>query len=504
MSKFISKIALIVLSIWSVSSATIISIPDDYTTIQAGINAGSNGDTVLVRPGTYNENINIYEKSLTLCSGFLFSEDTLDIVNTIINGGWNGSVIKIDSCYGMFMNIIGFTIENGSALEGGGIYCRDSDIKIFHNIIKDNIVTSTLDSTGRGAGIICLNTGGSWPPYTFVISENIIKQNTANGFRHKQGYGGGVYLRVWENTFVINNIFADNNASGMASGGAGICLENSDATLYGNILTGNLSDIGAGIYIWRNSNPLVCGNVCCNNMGGGITCDTNVQARIINNVIIGNVWAGGIMCSGNSWPDIINNIIRDNQDFEIYSPEPLMPRTEYNNIAGGYEGEGNIDIDPLFRDQENGDFHLMALECGDPFDSPCIDAGCPALSDSLLDCKWGLGAVRSDIGAYSGGDSAGVDIDDLPDLPVIIAMLQNYPNPFNSSTIISFTLPQPQQVRLDFYNALGQRVQTLVDQFMPAGEHNVAWKADSYSSGLYFGRLTLNEKSENIRMLLVK
>ena len=50
----------------------------------------------------------------------------------------------------------------------------------------------------------------------------------------------------------------------------------------------------------------------------------------------------------------------------FYEDEELV--ITFFNIAGGWEGEGNIDADPLFVDPENGDFHLTV-------DSPCIDAG---------------------------------------------------------------------------------------------------------------------------------
>jgi len=66
---------------------------------------------------------------------------------------------------------------------------------------------------------------------------------------------------------------------------------------------------------------------------------------------------------------------------------------------------GNIDVDPLFRDPANGDFHLMSTACGDPYDSPCIDAGDPSITDDFLDCMYGLGTSISDMGAYGGGCS---------------------------------------------------------------------------------------------------
>ena len=64
----------------------VIQIPDDYATIQAGIDVAENGDTVLVAEDTYYENVIIQNKVVTLASYFLIDGDTSHISKTIING----------------------------------------------------------------------------------------------------------------------------------------------------------------------------------------------------------------------------------------------------------------------------------------------------------------------------------------------------------------------------------------------------------------------------------
>ena len=75
-------------------------------------------------------------------------------------------------------------------------------------------------------------------------------------------------------------------------------------------------------------------------------------------------------------------------------------------------------------------------------------------------------------------------------LPLQFGLAQNYPNPFNPRTTIGFVLPQAQHVTLEVYNLLGQRVVTLVDRPMGAGQHSVGFHAADLASGMYLYRLT--------------
>ena len=89
------------------------------------------------------------------------------------------------------------------------------------------------------------------------------------------------------------------------------------------------------------------------------------------------------------------------------------------------------------------------------------------------------------------------------------SLANNYPNPFNPSTTINFVVPKSANVTLFVYNTLGQKVNTLVNENMPQGQHSVVWNGRNDAgqilpTGLYFYTL----KSENIsltkKMLLVK
>ena len=70
----------------AVAHATIINVPADQPTIQDGVNASVNNDTVLVAPGVYYENVKVWAKSITLASHYLLDGNVQHITRTIING----------------------------------------------------------------------------------------------------------------------------------------------------------------------------------------------------------------------------------------------------------------------------------------------------------------------------------------------------------------------------------------------------------------------------------
>ncbi|UCC78961.1 MAG: T9SS type A sorting domain-containing protein [Candidatus Zixiibacteriota bacterium] len=215
---------------------------------------------------------------------------------------------------------------------------------------------------------------------------------------------------------------------------------------------------------------------------------------------------GSGVYSDSSLSHFINNLIWDNWLNELYIVS-VPPIFEYCDIQDTLvPGTGNISADPLFRDTANGDFHLMATYCGDPYDSPCIDAGDPDIVDFILDCDFGLGGTRSDMGAY-GGDNLGHPtgiIEEEEIIPQQFALFQNYPNPFNASTTISFDLLESQVVTLTAYDILGRIIKTMIDGYLEAGTHIVIFDGAGLTSGIYFARLETDNATESIKMLLLR
>jgi hypothetical protein len=94
-------------------------------------------------------------------------------------------------------------------------------------------------------------------------------------------------------------------------------------------------------------------------------------------------------------------------------------------------------------------------------------------------------------------------------LPAVTELQGNYPNPFNPETTINFSLKETGQVKLEVYNIKGQKVKTLVNQEMSAGQHSVLWSGrddsgNSVSSGVYFFRMTNGRYTSTRKMILMK
>lgn len=143
----------------------------EYASIQAAIDDALAGETIVICPGAYYENIIFDGKNINLQS--TDPSDPAIVDSTVIDGGGVGSVIWFIG--GDTSALKGFTIRNGNNVYGGGIYINNSSPTIENNIITDNI------ATGLGGGI---RVSHSSP----TITNNTITYNIANA------YGGGMYV----------------------------------------------------------------------------------------------------------------------------------------------------------------------------------------------------------------------------------------------------------------------------------------------------------------------
>lgn len=341
------------------SFATIINIPADQSSIQAGIDNAVNGDTVLVAEGTYYENIIFNGKLITVASRFILDQNPEHIFNTVIDGSQptsldTVSVVRIVDGENSLTQLIGFTITGGTATtwtdphgfgvyrEGGGILCEFSSPVIAYNYIVNN------EAINLNGGMVSAGGGGI-----------------------RAGDG---------NPQIYNNIIMHNRGRY----GAGIVLNFADGKIKNNVIaynTGGEDFAGSGIWKYQGGNALVENNTIIYNesvlMGGGVY-----------------VWSTTMTLK--------NNIIRGNI-------APAVPQIRvagasvdvtYCNVEDGYAGTGNIDVDPQFAGQY---FYLKKT-------SPCIDMGNPSgsyndpehpdIAGTALWPSWGT--TTNDMGAYGG------------------------------------------------------------------------------------------------------
>ncbi|MDI6448559.1 C10 family peptidase [Anaerobaca lacustris] len=184
-------------------------------------------------------------------------------------------------------------------------------------------------------------------------------------------------------------VFSGNHA---LSGGAIACHDDSQAVITNNTIADNTADWdGGGIHIY-NADPVIGNNVIARNgayRGGGLY-SVYSYPLVVNNTIARNRPNGMHLDSTRGLgrrASVLSNIVWEN---EIYV-RPSVPAVQYdvrfNNIQGGWPGEGNIEADPLFADSARGDYHLKSAagrwdpQAGDwvpdEATSPCIDTGDP-------------------------------------------------------------------------------------------------------------------------------
>ena len=236
--------------------AQIIHIPGDYPTIQQGIDAAGPGDTVLVNTGTYVENINFNGKNITVASLYLTTMDTAYISQTVIDGDSAGSVVVIANGEDATALLSGFTISNGNADNGGGIFVQESSPTLEHLTVKDNTADAgggiLLDSSssalfeilltgnyGDGGGVACVDAD---PDFNNITIKNNVAPH----------YGGAMYFESSPAT--LTNVEIENNSANNF-GGAVFCWDGSDINLESVTVRNNQAENGGGMSVW-DSNPV--------------------------------------------------------------------------------------------------------------------------------------------------------------------------------------------------------------------------------------------------------
>lgn len=321
-----------------------IDIPDDYSTIQQGIDNSLRNDTVLVAPGTYYEHINFNGKAVLVLS----AQGPYETVISKINN--NQPIVRFESGEDTSSILDGFTIrdaQGASGIEmsagvgplirnniicfnttetGGGLRCGDN-AHVVANVISDNTAND------KGGGIFSLDVSG------LVIVDNIIYNNIA--------YDGGGALSIIHGTghIITNNLIYGNEVNDDL-GGVVYTEVSSDVAFSNNTIANNISSsgYGAGMHLHHSSSWTIENNLIAYNSGGYGICMSNPSAMFL-------------ACN-----DLFGNELGD-----------------YSGVPPGFN---DISSNPFFCDTANADYYLNSVSACQPEHNDCeeligaLDVGC--------------------------------------------------------------------------------------------------------------------------------
>ena len=384
-----------------VSAANVLNVPGSYPTIQAAIDASSNGDTVLVAPGTYFENVSFKGKLITV-------QSAQGPGTTVIDGGGVAPVVNFSNAETTAAVLQGFTLQHGNApfaygYEGAGVHITSASPTIVGNVISANsacgdgtgisvafaspvIRDNTI--TGNSKQVGCSGQGGGGIFVRGAASAQIIHNTITN---NTSDFGGGIDLFASGTPTLLNNTIS-NNTAGIQGGGV-YMVNQSDATIVQNLVTGNTSaQNGGGFYISIPSGdrgPLLVNNTVAGNSGsdssvflGGF----DAQVQLSNNIVAAGSTQPAVLC-----------------DTTYSSTSPIFDHNDLFNSSGpatqgscsqAVGGNGNITADPRF--VAAGNYHLQST-------SPAIDAGnngAPSLPATDLDGQPRINGPAVDQGVY--------------------------------------------------------------------------------------------------------
>ena len=443
-------------------------------------------------------------------------------------------------------NLVGGNVNDGIRLTGPGT---------GYNTITANFVGVNIYGTSsliNGNGIVIANgahdntVGGTGPEEGNIISGN-------RGLPFPYGVGvlitgvGSVRNRVIGN-FIGTDYFG---ARALRNGTAGVMI--TDGAQYnviggttpaeGNLISGNRSgsiipSIAAGVHLSGTGTAFnrvlgnhigvpLSGQGSLPNRGHGIGITEGATDNRIGgspdggNLVASNAGHGILVSGPGTRRNIIRyNIIRDNDSLgiavrsgaqgDVQPPELVDASTDRVVVTGGPPGS----IVDIYRAASDPSGYGEGTEflVSDTVD----ESGVLEIALTGVDLGDTLTAQLTDPeGNSSGfGRNRAVDavtaVDDTPaDVPFRFGLHQNYPNPFNPSTVITYTLPYRDQVRLSIYNSLGQLVRVLVERTIPAGDYRTGWDGTDtdgqpVASGVYFYRLETSGFMDTRKMLLVR
>ena len=450
-----------------------LDVPGDYSTIQDALDAAQEGDTVLVAPGFYAENLTWPATQ----SIKLVGEEGPS--STFIDGAGCGSVISVDTPVDTTTVITGFTICNGANTRGGGICCLSASPRISDNIISGN----SAQIAGGGVSI-------RWSPVV-AVDDNQFQNNVLTSLNI--AFGGGLCVEFADSVEaaeVTGNLFQNNWCySGMSLGnfGGGLAIFGDEAgssiTVHNNEFIANSADGGGGAFVCRNCLVAEClfdGNYAGEDGGGGILVCVELATAIgiSRSTFSGNSSTGpgaGIACYDGCNVSVDSSTIADNAGDGVYFGDDgsINFCNIVENSGYGVDGFGGTDATWNW--------------WGDPSGPGGAGPGTgDEVSEGVLYDPW-----LTEVGIEGPALES----------PLGLSVL---PNPACSDATILFELPSEGVVGIGVYDLAGRLLETMVDGPMTPGEHSVVFVGGSLASGVYLVRLQSGSQVATSRVVLIR
>ncbi len=221
-----------------------------------------------------------------------------------------------------------------------------------------------------------------------------------------------------------------------------------------------------------------------------------------------------LILSGSAENEFVSEIyFNDGSGNFSKASENTLADLTYSQIGvADFENDGDQDIVLKGEHSERGDLFELYLNDGKGNFSK-LNGGLEADYESIFFFHDLDKDADSDILVLEGNDSwsyenlgsAGtVSTDEKTSLPNKISLKNNYPNPFNPTTNIQYSVPNTGEVKLQVFDILGRKVQTLVNDQKTAGQYTVSFNAKNLSSGIYIYRLKVGSKVLTKKMSLIK
>ena len=173
--------------------------------------------------------------------------------------------------------------------------------------------------------------------------------------------------------------------------------------------------------------------------------------------------------------------------------------SEYRDNDTGYYNwlTGGIDTDTLVTDPDGGvgilgtgSVQLQPQEMRTVYMAIAVGTDEPSMLANMALAEGHYGTITA--------------VEEPVSKSITYKLAQNYPNPFNPSTTISFSIPNRENVSLDVYNLLGQKVTSILNKEMEGGSYSVSFDASSLSAGIYFYTLRAGNYASTKKMMLLK